>query len=308
MNGNNKRKLDHHELAGGGNCKHTYTEKNNCINEVPDATSNINSCRVRPHVAPPKDNFYNDKTTVTTPSSLERPLNDDVLRIILQFVGLAQYLWVAPVNRQFYRVYKNLFGPPRTALATCGETSPYSIERAQQYLQRTEKSLSRKHYDSADLFRQAASHGNLPLVRWLWHRDQQQVQWIMKHQSARMVAKNGHLPILKWLYANGCYMNGWVCRGAAEFGHLAILRWLRSVGCIWDHQTWVHAVQGGHLYVLEWACANKCEGLWCPPRIEELKEEALTLGHTHIDHWLDELLMELLAERYWYGYDRSGIY
>ena len=293
MNVNNKRKLEHQKLARGSNSKHTNTEKEECINGVPDAATNINSRRVRPHVAPPEDNFCNNKTTVTTPSSLERPLNDDVLRIILQFVGPAQYLWVAPVNRQFDRQYKNLFGPPRTALATCGETSPYSIQRAQQYLQRVEPFLFRKRNDTADLFRQAAIRGNLPLVQWLWHRDQRQVRWSMKHHSGHMVATNGQLQVLKWLHANGCSMEPWVSRGAARYGRMAILKWLRTIGHRWDYGTWSDAVRGGHLYVLEWAYATKCE--WHRRYLDDLREEARSLGHMHIYRWFDVPYRDLFA-------------
>lgn len=132
----------------------------------------------------------------------------------------------------------------------------------------------------------AAEHGHLDVVRWLWLNvpDVKSakvldaaarggrldvVKWLHEHGSegcttAAMddAARLGHFEVLKWLHANrseGCTTDA--MNAAAGGGHFEIVRWLHyntQAGC--TTRAMNTAAMGGHLDIVKWLHANRSEG------------------------------------------------
>ena len=102
---------------------------------------------------------------------------------------------------------------------------------------------------------EAASHGDMELVRWLCGEG----GFAMDEKVMAKAALGGNLELVRWLRAEGCSFTASACRAAAQGGRLRVLRWLRAEGCEWNWMTCLHAVLYGRVEVLHWARANGCE-------------------------------------------------
>ncbi|CAI5705881.1 unnamed protein product [Peronospora effusa] len=138
--------------------------------------------------------------------------------------------------------------------------------------------------DLRDVLAEAAAHGHLKLMKWLYSRGIDNVgnkvfdraateghlsivQWLNKHTKLtgpndilRGAARNGHLEVVQWLYENVCMEQlASAMDAAAENGHLEILQWLHQQVCcdgVCTTDVMDAAVDGGHFDVVKWLFEN----------------------------------------------------
>ena len=206
-----------------------------------------------------------------TPSTMAPLENDDILRLVLSYVGPKQYRFVAIINKQFKKVYKEIF-PKNTRTRLNASTVGHAEICWNEINPR-----NRNHQESK-LCIYAAKHGNLPALQYLHSMN---CSW--NRATCYCAAMNGHLDILQYARDNGCPWDEYTCQCAAENGHLEVLQYAHENGCPWDATTCRCAAENGHLEVLQFAHENGC-----PWDAERTYSAALCNGHINILQYLHE--------------------
>ena len=232
----------------------------------------------------------------TTGSRWSDVLADEaLLRSILTYVGPKQYRFVAPVNRQWNRVYveahngdtetmsKNALASRRTLLILCRENDKSWRDDLFLYRQVIENDDCVLSFWPGAM---VAERGDLRSLQWLRAR-----HWKLAIHPATQQGKSsftgvcgsaahtGRLAILKWARANGCDWDTYACKCAALHGHLEVLQWARANGCPWNEDTCLWAARGGHLKVVKWVLSNSYG--WG----EEICNWAAAGGHVKVLRW-----------------------
>ena len=179
------------------------------------------------------------------PESSLAGLPDCVVREILEWVGTKEFLFVGPVNRRMYNIYKKIVG---------GFTTWTSYDAAFSSISRSEMILQQYDGMKSIVCKKAARYGHLKVLQWARNEG---CAWSLR--TCTVAAVNGHLDVLKWARTNGCPWDERTCTLAARGGHLDVLKWARANGCDWDAWTCAYAARGGHLDVLKWARADGCD-------------------------------------------------
>ncbi|CAH0485614.1 unnamed protein product [Peronospora farinosa] len=170
--------------------------------------------------------------------------------------------------------------------------------------------------DLKDVLAQAAAHGHLKLVKWLYSRgignvnndvfDQAAteghlsiVQWLNKHtkltghnQTLSDTARYGHLEVVQWLYTKNFFREQTpsAMASAAINGHLEILQWLHQQVCcggVCITDVMDAAINGGHFNVVKWLFGNCNAG--CS---ERAAETAASNGDLAMLQWLHQHFRE----------------
>ena len=172
------------------------------------------------HLMKRRDELDKEDDTRRSRLLLISDFSDDLIGIILKFLGRGHFLFVAGTSRQFYRVYTRICEKENhTTETTTMKSAMESISR----------------------------------LEWARAND---CPWNVN--TCAYAARNGHLEALQWAREGGCPWNWQTCAGAAENGHLEVLQWARINECPWDEWTCAYAAENGHLEVLQWARENGC--------------------------------------------------
>ena len=59
----------------------------------------------------------------------------------------------------------------------------------------------------------------------------------MDEELMRQAASSGNLELVRWLRGEGCPWDLGTCLYAVDYGHEEVLRWARENGCEWDAAT-----------------------------------------------------------------------
>ena len=195
-------------------------------------------------------------SSLTRPSSsMMEKLPECVLRYSLEFVGENEFIFVAGINRQFRRLYTELFQDKKTSYQAC----LVSVPRASMTVPLI--SLLPWYvvaHGTARITVIAARTGSLEVLQWLRQEFEgyrpENCDAIICHSAAR----GGHLNVLQWARSQGCPWDERTCCEAALCGNFDVLKWARSEGCPWDEGTCFSASWHGHLDVLKWARSEGC--------------------------------------------------
>ena len=249
----------------------------------------------RPCLIDRRTNSMEGSTTETPveESSMTGTSIDDLpggpLTIVMEFVGLGQYLFVATVNHAFQRSYMEQFsntdtfyGAALESLARAKMTWPddknssIEVDPGSRSSKQLEDKWAQSHKCplNAYICRLAAKGGDLTVLQWI---RSQGCRWVSS--TCTYAAWGGHLHVLQWARSHGCPWDGWTCSHAALGGHLHVLQWSRSHGCPWDEVTCRLAAYGGHLEVLQWARSHGC------PWNELTCKWAARRGHSAMLQW-----------------------
>lgn len=131
----------------------------------------------------------------------------------------------------------------------------------------------------------AAAYNNFELL--LWAREKPRKYALSVHTFAN-AASNGNIEMLRYLRQQECDTS-YACISAASKGHLEILKWLRCCTeesrnyelCSWDDNMFSVAAYNGHLEILQWASQNEPPLFWS----NEILLNAIAGGHLHILLW-----------------------
>ncbi|RMX66010.1 hypothetical protein DD238_003165 [Peronospora effusa] len=165
--------------------------------------------------------------------------------------------------------------------------------------------------DLRDVLAEAAAHGHLELMKWLYSRGIGNVdnkvfdraateghlsivQWLNKHTKLTRpsdilsgAARKGHFGVVQWLYENLCReQTASAMASAATNGHLEILQWLHQQVCcdgVCTTSIMDVAVSGGHFDVVKWLfehCNAGCS--------ERAAETAASNGDLPMLQWLHQ--------------------
>ena len=202
-------------------------------------------------------------------SSSWQGLPEPVQRHILGLVGPHWFRFVGAVNRQWYRLYRDIHGI--------------------------------KLYKKTSLIYAVQSHGTRCIVLDEFH------DWQTQGEVVKLVAKHyaraGNQSVLEHLkpYWSPILCED-ICENAAFRGHLKLLKWARANGCPWNSKVCWLAAHSGHFEVLKWLIANGCPrqsnldqpvlpswiGKDCYLRDAVLCAVAALGGRLYILHWLRE--------------------
>ena len=83
----------------------------------------------------------------------------------------------------------------------------------------------------------AADHGHLQLVQWLI----QEQGFAMDKRVMENAASSGNLELVRWLRGEGCPWDLETCHYAVDKGHEEVLQWARENGCESDSITMLRA-------------------------------------------------------------------
>ena len=121
------------------------------------------------------------------------------------------------------------------------------------YVQWGTSSLFRMFYQT-QFCRQVAKTNKLELLKWA--REEIKCDW--DEITINCAALKGNLIMVKYCGANGCPVDGWVCKIAAEKGDLEMLKYLHEEAkAPWDSDTAAWAATNGHLHILEYLVERK---------------------------------------------------
>lgn len=140
-------------------------------------------------------------------------LDDNSLKLVFEFVGSGHFIFVAPTDKHFFKLYEESIVSPNRK-DKCATIFPCTSEAT---------SLLQKY--------------SLPLSSSL----------------CDIAAKRGSVSLLQLLRSMNCPWSGKTCAFAAKYGHLHVLEWLRDNGCPWDIKTPANAIWNGHESVYFWA-------------------------------------------------------
>ncbi|CAM9164428.1 unnamed protein product [Chrysoparadoxa australica] len=223
---------------------------------------------------------------------------DDLLKMIMKFVGEGQFLFLGRVSKRWHRVY--------IAVESLSSSSARQRSQAEEKGESKDEVRKSKVFDrktdvkaavesskrllaglingckmDAKLFATCAGYGTLEACQLLRCLD---CPW--SDACCRQAAKHGHIHILRWLrsFDDPCPWNEATCEAAAYGGHLDTLKWLREAPdpCPWNEGTCALAARGGHLHILEWL-KNSADS--CPWGVRTCADAAQG-GHVHVLEWL----------------------
>ncbi|CAM9268321.1 unnamed protein product [Ectocarpus fasciculatus] len=231
-------------------------------------------------------------------SDLPAAIGPDILSQMAEFVGDKQYLFFAPVSKDWRSAWGGRptvtsYATPHTSLSQlrwsldCGLNKENGMQNGLvltllartgdlQLLEVAHKKLGCPLM--FQFFFVAAGCGHLDVLIWATRTVKR--SWDISTSAA--AAKGGHLHILRWGKSNGQpWRNVTVCSSAAAGGQLHVLRWLRENGCPWNLATCTEAARGGHLATIQWARQQGCP--WSVGTCA-----AAATGGPHILRWLRE--------------------
>lgn len=229
---------------------------------------------------------------------LPAAIGPDILSQMAGFVGDKQYLFFAPVSKDWRSAWGGRptvtsYATPHTSLSQLRWSLECGLKKDKGVLNgRVLASLARTgdlelievaHKKLgcrvlSNFFIVAAECGHLDILIWATRTVER--SWDVTVSAA--AAKGGHLHILRWGKSNGQHWQGeTVCSSAAAGGQLHVLRWLRENGCRWNQATCMEAARGGHLATIQWA---RQQG--CPWGIGTCT--AAATGGPHIFRWVRE--------------------
>lgn len=221
--------------------------------------------------------------------------DENLLRIILSFVGNFQYRWIGSVNRTFNKVYVELFPWKYTYY------SAMTLGHA--------KTCFQESYKRQTLYEQAAKYGNITVLEYLHSVDNcsdtdvrqynficrvaaefkqfDTLKWIIANGYADIssitehIAGSGNIDMLQWAHDQyGCTLNERTIANAAKHGHLECVQWLHSImNCPWDQETCLNAAKYGHLQILQWVREKGC------PWTNDTSSNAALHGHLEVVQW-----------------------
>jgi hypothetical protein len=105
-----------------------------------------------------------------------------------------------------------------------------------------------------DLLPEAAQHGSLGAVKWLFEHD-------APYEAETIcgdAAESGNLELVQFVINKGGEINESTMRDAALRGHLALCQHLHSEQCPWDEDAVTWAGSEGHTEVIRWLVDNGC--------------------------------------------------
>ncbi|AGO83005.1 Ankyrin repeat domain containing protein [Pandoravirus dulcis] len=126
--------------------------------------------------------------------------------------------------------------------------------------------------------------GNVEAVQWLF--DHLPQQFLYAKRVFRDAASHGHIGVLRWLCTSGSvsrYSTS-MAESAAKHGHLDVLQWMAAhmSDARFEASITQAAARRGHLHVVEWLCDNYPDARPTPPVLTA----ALTGGHMDVVAYL----------------------
>lgn len=233
-------------------------------------------------------------------------LNDDVLHLILKYVGYDSYLAFGLINRRCRQIFELYNIPKKTRFYGYASlkmiVSKTEVER--QCVLGVGMAYGIIHFNRRDVLNwtlsarytkglikciccEAAEAGRQDILEEVFtHSCKDRVKYLQGTRGllCRCAAGKGHFQLLRYLRKNKCSVNVNSCVAAAEGGHIEILKYLRTQGrdCVWDSKTCQAAAKGGHLSTLQFLREHHCD-------LEEgCCEAAAEGGHLECLEWLRE--------------------
>lgn len=203
-------------------------------------------------------------------------LNDDMLRLTLQFVGKRSYVPFGGINRRCHGIYLTSKMPKETFVYGYAPL-PFLIERYNRF--RNWRTLAVAglgkcvfHCNRNDvldwalqeqntlvlksIYKEATISGSLDVLKKISNNND-----FFQEEFYELAGSCGHLHVLKWFETNN-WINIMIrnncARKAAQEGHLHVLEWLEDRGCIFNDETLVSAARGSHVNVVKWLRSKGC--------------------------------------------------
>ena len=253
-----------------------------------------------------------EEVTMTSAQS-QQPINtsiyeihSDVLKLIIEYVGVGNYRFIAGTCHMFRDGYRSVFGADVCITDTNSIAS--SVSHAQLFIKEILQSddttsatklitftlvkiLTLGRLDVLKFFKErtrfanvfqeeyfpietAVNYGHLDVVQWLI-----ELGCPLSLEASHWAARHGHLRILQLLRSHDCPWDEETCSSAAAYGGLEILKWIRQNGCLWDEKSCTGAARTGRLETLKWLRRNGC------PWDEDTCSAASANGHFDILKW-----------------------
>ena len=211
---------------------------------------------------------------------------EEILIEIFSFVGDGEYDFVAPVSKQFDRLYRQFFdtyhlGNPDLAVTDTYHCAIFANAARFEYYQDGPYKIP-----ANDVCQQIASHASLPDLKRV-----RELGYNWDCGTSEAAAATGKLDILKWAIEEGCPWDVNVCSlAAAGNNHICILKWIllesgNDVNCVPLPSLFVAAAEGGHLKTLQWLYLNYInefrldDGTVCKAAVESGSLDVLQWAH-----------------------------
>jgi len=206
-------------------------------------------------------------------------LHSDVLKLVIEYVGVGHYRFIAGTCHMFRNGYRSVYGEGDKCITDTNSIAS-SVSHAQifikEILQGDNVTAATKMITFALI--KILMLGRLDILKFFKERTRYGRLVLIKPISIEMVAKLGHFDVAQWLIESGCPLSLTASHHAARNGHLRILQLLRRYDCPWDEETCSSAAAYGGLDTLKWIHQNgclwdekSCTGAACTGRLETLK-------------------------------------
>lgn len=206
-------------------------------------------------------------------------LNDDVLNLVLEFVGKSSYNACGAINKRCHEMYLSkewsketlLFGyaPLSLIMYKCITTRGviewkviHAVGRGVVYYNRTDvfqwALIEQKTFLLIGICRIIAEAGRVDLLSeaWIHYPGCYEKKYIFLDLYT-VAARNGRVNVLSWLVEHGFLINeGYCANQAAKKGHLKVLDWIKDEGYEMSEEECSRccesAARGGCLHILKW--------------------------------------------------------
>ena len=253
-------------------------------------------------------------TEVVVTARSQQPINtsiyeihSDVLKLIIEYVGLGHYRFIAGTCHMFRDGYRSVYGD---VCITDTNSVASSVSHAQIFIKEIlerdtpvatkmitftlVKILTLGRLDVLKFFKERTRFcnvflkNNFPIETAVNFGHFDVAQWLIELgcplslEASHYAARYGHLRILQLLRRHDCPWDEETCSSAAAYGGLDILKWIRQNGCLWDEKSCTGAARTGRLETLKWLRRNGC------PWDEDTCSAASANGHLDILKWARE--------------------
>ncbi|EFA78202.1 hypothetical protein PPL_08852 [Heterostelium album PN500] len=135
----------------------------------------------------------------------------------------------------------------------------------------------------------ACHYGSLETCKFLYHEGLKKIHGSLTLSESHMInaAEHGHLDIVRWLYEHGCPTNSEVLKRTVNKGHLDILIWIHENDQLAPSSFYAElmdtAATKGFLDIVKWIHLNRTEG--CSVHA---MDNACNNNHLEVVKWLHE--------------------